>query len=179
MALSETYNSYTTLWDFLPKGKPRTVANQMAAAAYSLVTNWLNTGTTIWSTNKNSLSSYAPQPCADWLYKYAYAADTYIGIMNEQPFAGRPEFFVEVDELDDEDDENWAMQLNEYGVDINDVNVDAEKADIEEYDKMLDNLLYVLNDDYNIMLALDKIPAVDSIDNCQGPVYDIAMAYQG
>ena len=176
MPVSDTYTEYSALWEFVPQGEPRTVANQLAAAAQSLVTNWLNNGGTIWDMQTNPYSEHPCQSCADWLYQYADGADTVIDTMNRQSFAGRPEFLIEVDDLDDEDDEYWAEQLGGYGLDINEVNVDAEKADMEEYDQGLDSLLFQLND-YNALRALDKIPAVDSIDNCKGPVYDVATSY--
>lgn len=176
MSVYDTYNEYTTLWEFVPKGEPRTVANQIAAAARVLVTNWLNNGGTIWDTDTNPFSDHPCQSCADWLYKYAGGADTIIGAMNKQPFAGRSELYTEVMDFDDEND--WSENLEAYGFKDGDIDFVDEKSSVEEYDKLLDGLLYRFNNDYDGLKALDKIPAIDSIDSCQGPVYKAATVHQ-
>lgn len=151
------------------------MANQLADAAEALILNWLNNGGTIWNTKTDPVTSHACQACADWIYKYIDGAGVIINQMNQSDFTGRPELYTMAMDYDGESD--GSEDCEEYGFKPGEINANREQANIDNYEEMLSNLLdTILN--YDLMRILSRIPAVGSIDDCQGPVYAVATEYQ-
>lgn len=159
---------------YLPKGEPRTMANQLAAAAESITLNWMNNGGTIWDTKTDPFTAHACQSCADWIYKYIYGAGVIINQLNQSDYAGRSELYTMV--MDYEGEGDWSEDCEEYGFKPGEINVNHEQASIDNYEELLCDLLdVILNPD--LMRVLSKIPAVGSIDDCHGPVYAVVTEY--
>lgn len=169
------YKKYTDVFkSWIPEtGQAETMAEQIALAGLSISNYLYGPGYTIWNTYSR-FDVPTCQSCADWVYENVPGADGIIDEMNESSIAGEAKL-APID-IDEEDIKKYDY-ISWHGDGVTyEYNIKEELADINQYGEMLEQLIAFLADqDFE---SFDSLPATGSLKNCQGPVYDVAMAHK-
>ena len=172
------YKKYTDVFEsWIPEtSQAETMAEQIALAGLSISNYLYGPGYTIWNTYSR-FGVPSCQSCADWIYENVTGADAIIDEMNESAIAGEAELApIDIDaedikKYDKYDYVSWKQDGVTYRY-----NVQEELDVINQYGEMLEQLIAFLADqDFE---SFDSLPATGSLKNCQGPVYDVAMAHR-